>query len=356
MKKFFVVLAILLGIVAFILIRPIITDPHLPENSSFSIQFIDVGQADAALVECDGRYMLIDGGSRDSSQLMYSLLKDKGIKHLDIVVATHPHDDHIGGLASALNYASTDLLLCSTDKYDSWAFSDMVRYAKVPVTVPKVKDTYNLGSASITILGLNHDSEDNANNASIVLKIKYGNTSFLFAADAEVYEEQALLDSGQNLSADVLKIGHHGSSTSTSFEFLEEVDPQYAVISVGKDNEYYQPTAKVLNRLDNAAVTIYRTDLQGNIYATSDGHKVTMSSDRQATELQLLEPGHGMDRSIPLLVTEGTTYIINRSNYKFHYPDCDSVSKMKEDNRQETDLSRDELIEKGYKPCGSCNP
>lgn len=255
--------------------------PDIPTESTFSVHFIDVGQADAALIECDGHYMLIDGGNKADSNVIYSVLKNEGVEKLDIVVGTHAHEDHIGGIPGAFNYTTADITLCPVTAYDSNAFDDFAKYADQNgggITVPSVGDAYQLGSATVSVLGVN--SEDDTNNSSIVLMITYGETSFLFTGDAEREAEEVILNSGVDLSAAVLKVGHHGSETSTSYPFLREVMPQYAIISVGTDNSYGHPTEECLSKLRDADVTVYRTDLQGDIYCTSDGKTVTFATDR----------------------------------------------------------------------------
>ena len=255
-----------------------------PDKSSFAVHFIDVGQADAALVLCDGKAMLIDGGNAADSNLIYTYLKKHNITHLDYIIGTHAHEDHIGGIPGALQFATVDVVYCPATSYTTKAFKNFVSAVEkqnVSITVPTVGTTFNLGSATCTILAVNTDKKD-ANNSSIVMRIVYGETSFLFTGDAEREVEQTLLNKGVTLKSDVLKVGHHGSETSTSYQFLREVMPQYAVISVGSGNSYGHPTDAVLSRLRDAEVTTFRTDLQGDILCVSDGKNVTFTPSRNA--------------------------------------------------------------------------
>lgn len=285
-QRYRIILAAVLALVSLFTTpaaQQIISPTTVPDGSSFSVQFIDVGQADSALVQCDGHYMLIDGGNREDSNLIYSVLERNQISNLDIVVGTHAHEDHIGGLPGAFQYASADLTLSPVTDYDSATFANFSKYAGEKgggLVVPAVGDTYSLGSAQVVILGVN--STDDTNDTSIVLKIQYGQTSFLFTGDAERTAEQVILDSGADLSATVLKVGHHGSDTSSCYQFLREVDPQYAVISCGVDNSYGHPHDEVLSRLKDADVQLFRTDLQGDVFCTSDGESVSFSVSRNA--------------------------------------------------------------------------
>lgn len=247
------------------------------EGGSFEVHFIDVGQADAALILCDGESMLIDGGNAGDSSLIYAYLEEEQVDVLDYIVCTHAHEDHVGGLSGALNYAQAEVALAPVTDYDSKAFRNFVKNLNrqgAAITVPEAGDSFSLGSAQVMVVGPISPS-DEPNNTSIVLKVTYGETSFLFTGDAEREEEQEILDAGYNLESTVLKVGHHGSNTSSSYPFLREVMPEYAVISVGRDNDYGHPSEEVLSRFRDLGAEVYRTDEMGHIVCSSDGKTVT---------------------------------------------------------------------------------
>ncbi len=251
-------------------------------QSTFRIDFIDVGQGDAALIQCDGHYMLVDGGDSSQASRIYSILRNRSITNLDVLVATHPHEDHIGGLPGALNCATVGVAYSPVPAYDTETFRNFVKYLNgqgVSITVPKVGEVFNIGSASVTVLGPLTPSSG-LNNNSIVLRIVYGSTSFLLVGDAETEEENSILNSGQMIQSTVLKVGHHGSETSSGYRFIREVSPQYAVISVGSGNQYGNPAGDVLSRLRDANVMTYRTDMQGDITCISDGKSVSFSATK----------------------------------------------------------------------------
>ena len=251
------------------------------EESGLTVYFIDVGQADAALIICEGAAMLIDGGNADDSSLIYSFLKNHGVSHLDYIIATHAHEDHVGGLAGALNFATADIALSPVKEYDTKAFDNFIKYLSeqnTHVTIPSPGEKFTLGSADIQVVGVN--SAEDPNNSSIVIKLSYGSTGFLFTGDAERPAEQVVLDNGFDISATVLKVGHHGSDSSTTYPFLREIMPRYAIISCGEANQYGHPHENTLSRLRDADVTLFRTDMQGTITAFSDGDYVTFEVER----------------------------------------------------------------------------
>lgn len=343
------------------------------EDSTFVIHYVDVGQADAALVLCDGEAMLIDGGNAEDSNLIYTYLKNLSVDHLEYIVCTHAHEDHVGGLAGALNYATVDQAFCSVTSYDTKAYNNFVTYLDkqgVSITIPSAGDIFSLGSAAVQVLGPIAESIE-PNNTSIVLRVVYGETSFLFTGDAEREEEQDILAAGYTIQSTVLKVGHHGSANSTTYPFLREIMPEYAVISVGANNSYGHPTEDTLSRLRDAEVTVYRTDMQGDVICSSNSKTVFFTVDRNADANTLGGIGpnsaqhgetHGRETTIvldPVLtetVSTETKYVLNTNTNKFHFPSCSSVKQMNENNKWFYTGTRNDVISKGYSPCGRCQP
>lgn len=325
-----------------------------PDDSSFRIDFIDVGQADAALIRCDGESMLIDGGNVGDSNVIYTYLQKQGVTHLDYIVCTHAHEDHVGGLSGALNYATVTTAFSPVTSYSSKAFSNFknnLGKQNVDITIPKPGTEFDLGSADCQVIGPIYESDD-PNNTSIVIRIEYGQTSFLFTGDAETAEENDILDAGYDIGCTVLKVGHHGSDTSTSYRWLRQASPEYAVISVGTGNSYGHPTETVLSRLRDADVKVYRTDLQGDIICTSDGKTVTFTTNRNQNADTLEGAGAGGNHGS----SEAHDYVLNTKTMKFHDTTCSYGQKISDQNRKEVTCTRDELIDEGYSPCGVCKP
>lgn len=253
--------------------------------ADLQVHFMDVSQGDCTVVLCDGEAMVVDGGPRSASNTVYSYIRRTlGLRHIEYVISTHPHVDHVSGLASVMNTASVDLLLTPVLEWDSKAFSSMMDYAEAqgtPVVVPREGDTLQLGGATVTVLHCWPEAIDmgRTNDSSIVVRIDYGATSFILTGDTEDWSEYMMIDSGMDLKADVLRVAHHGSNTASTLEFLQAVQPQAAVISVGADNSYGHPHAAVLERLEGAGCGIFRTDQLGTIVMESDGETIRISSN-----------------------------------------------------------------------------
>ena len=249
------------------------------ENSEteLNVHFLDVGQGDAVLISCDDAYMLIDAGDNDKGTLVQNYLNKQGVEHLDYIIGTHPDADHIGGMDVILYKFDCGTVMMPEVTNDTATYRDVIDTMKekgYQNTAPVVGDSYSLGSAQFTILGPTDTYED-TNNNSIVLLLTHGDNKFLFVGDAEEKAEEDILAEGVSVKADVLKVGHHGSRTASSEAFLQAVEPTYAVISCGQDNSYGHPHAETLNTLRSMGVKLFRTDEQGTVTATSDGHEIS---------------------------------------------------------------------------------
>ena len=255
------------------------TENSKTENSEteLNVHFLDVGQGDAVLISCDDAYMLIDAGDNDKGTLVQNYLNKQGVEHLDYIIGTHPDADHIGGMDVILYKFDCGTVMMPEVTNDTATYRDVIDTMKekgYQNTAPVVGDSYSLGSAQFTILGPTDTYED-TNNNSIVLLLTHGDNKFLFVGDAEEKAEEDILAEGVSVKADVLKVGHHGSRTASSEAFLQAVEPTYAVISCGQDNSYGHPHAETLNTLRSMGVKVFRTDEQGTVTATSDGHEIS---------------------------------------------------------------------------------
>lgn len=333
-------------------------------ESKLEVHFLDVGQGDCAILTCDGKSAMIDGGNADKSQLVYTYLKNQGITELEYMFCTHPDADHSGGLSGALNRVTVGKAFCSTTTHDSEAFKDLTKYLNkqgVKLNIPTAGDMYKLGSADIKVLSVGKNGENN--NDSIVLRVDHGKNSFLFMGDAEQEIEQVLLkDNKKFLDCDVLKVSHHGSNDASTKEFLNAVSPSYAIISVGKNN-YGHPSEEVLDSLKKTKAEIHRTDYNGHIKIISDGKTIDVS-DSKDTQWNVVVAGkekltqkslNKIDSEIADTSSE-VSYILNSNSKKIHKPGCKSVKKMKESNKVYFTGTKEEAVSQGYEPCKNCNP
>jgi competence protein ComEC len=384
-----------------------------------TVTFFDVGQGDSALIQADGKSMLIDAGPDECSDKLLSYLSDLGIKQIDILVGTHPHEDHIGGMDDVLAKYSVSDIWMPKAAAETQTFEDLlltIQGKGLKIAAPAPGSVHALGNAKVTVLTPISQAYDDLNNYSIVLRIDYGDKSFLFTGDSEALSEQELLNSGSDLDADVLKVGHHGSNTATSQAFLDAVSPDWAVISCGKDNTYGHPHTETLTKLQAAGASILRTDLDGTITIISDGKalrrqqeasagrtntgsvNVRASASKNAKKVATLKEGTlvsivgstivsnetwyqveaggkgGYIRGdlLTILSAEesaiiaaatptpkpesdgsGTKYIGNKNSKVFHLPTCHTLPAAK---NQVYFSSRDYAIAKGYRPCKNCDP
>lgn len=267
--------------------EPAETSPFAPGTETLSVHFIDVGQADCMLLDCNGTYAIIDAGYDTNGKQVVDYLMDRGIMEIELMVATHPHGDHIGGLPEVLRYIPTNNIWSGPITYTNDYVREFRKCAAtqaLTIQHPAPGDTFQLDDALITVLGPVKQEYEDVNDLSLVLMVEFGDTKFLFTGDMEQLAENDMLDywgEDMDFSADVLKVGHHGSYSSTGYRFLREVLPTYAVICVGGNNEYGHPHSDPMSRLMDAEAQIYRTDKMYNIVCVTDGEDIVFTWDNK---------------------------------------------------------------------------
>ncbi|MBR3161636.1 MAG: MBL fold metallo-hydrolase [Bacilli bacterium] len=253
-------------------------------HDNLKIYFLDVGQAEAILIDSSGEYMVIDGGNNNDGPLIVKYFQDLGVKDIKYVIGTHAHEDHIGGLDDIINSFNINTIYIPDAITTTKTFEDLLNSIdkkNMTFKVPKIDSTFKLGEADVKIIYTGTDIDD-LNNTSIILKLTYGNNSFLFTGDTTNTIEKQILD--KDLEADLLKVAHHGSKYSSSAHFLKKVDPKYAVISCGNDNSYDHPNSITIKKLNLMDVKIYRTDMDGTIIVNSDGNNINFETVKTNTD------------------------------------------------------------------------
>ena len=249
------------------------------DSTKMIVHYIDVGQGDSILIQVNNKNLLIDAGPNSDKKKLLNYLSSLNLDKLDYVIATHPHEDHIGNMDNVINNYNVLAFYAPKVQTTTKTFEKMVdslksKNLKINV-IKKGTDSIDLGeNTKVTVFSPTKDSYEDLNNYSPVIKIQYGKTSFLFTGDAQKDVEKEILASNEDISADILKVGHHGSSTSTTNDFLKKVNPSIGVISVGQDNTYNHPNDDTIKRLNENKVTIYRTDKDGTVVFSSDGSKI----------------------------------------------------------------------------------
>ncbi len=285
-----------IGLVILILLALVLAGPvSLADQGAqgFEVHFLDVGQADCAVILSDGRVMMIDGGEAAGSGLVVSYLRDVlHVSHIDVMVSTHPHDDHAGGLSAVLGAFTVGEVFSPVREYASEAFDAFLRQVGMrgrSLQVPEAGDTFSLGSARVQFLTPLRADYPLENDRSLVLRVTYGDTSFLFMGDAEQGAEEDIVRAGlekrYELRSDVIKAGHHGWGSSTTPALLEAVRPKYAVISVGDKYNSYLPFLDVLARFRAVQTRVFRTDIMGHVVCFSDGEMITFRKEKKDPNL-----------------------------------------------------------------------
>lgn len=250
------------------------------------VTMIDVEQGDSFLLEQDGKTALVDCGTKSGGKAVIEELKNKGITRIDYLFGTHPHDDHMGGMLEVINNFEIGTIIIpevESKKVTSKWYKNLmqkIKENKYNLEYAEQDAVYDLGSAEIKILAPSKGSKSNLNNYSIILKVTHGENDIIMTGDAETPVEKEVIEKyGQELEAEILKVGHHGSDTSTSDEWLETINPEYGLISAGLGNQHDHPIKSTMTKLEKAGVQVYRTDESGTVEINVSANNITFNSN-----------------------------------------------------------------------------
>ncbi|NFI54976.1 MBL fold metallo-hydrolase [Clostridium botulinum] len=310
------------------------------------IHYIDVGQGDSELIQIGDKNVLIDAGCNDNKALNY--LKSMGINKLDYVIATHPHEDHIGGMTTIINNFNIGEFYAPKVAHTTRTFENMVKALQskgLKITVPKVGDTLTIGNGAIQFLAPNSDMYENLNNYSIVMRLKYGNKAFIFTGDAESLSEGEILAKQLDIQSDVLKLGHHGSYSSTSNEFLNKVNPKYAIASCGKNNDYGHPHKQTTDKLNKKGIEIFRTDTNGTIISTCDGNNISFNTN----SINIPNSNENTTNIPDTNTKRNSVWVANKTSKVYH------SSKECSNMKAPIEMYLDDAQANGLKSCSKCS-
>lgn len=252
-------------------------------TNTLDITYLDVGQADAILIQNEGHNMLIDAGNNEDGPLLVQYFKEQNMTKFDYLIATHPHEDHIGGMDDIIKNFDIEKIYMPNVTTTTKTFLDALNAMEeknMTFDVPNIGQNFTLGHTLFQVMYTGSDKK-NLNNSSIILKANFKNTSYLFTGDATSEVEKKILS--KDIKATVLKVGHHGSKYSTTTEFLNQVNPKYAIISVGKNNSYNHPNQITIDKLTKKNIEIHKTDQEGSIFLKSDGKTINITSKQTNT-------------------------------------------------------------------------
>ena len=350
-------------LLALTLLSPARTLPVQAESGTqdMAVHFLDVGQGLSILVQSGGENLLYDGGDTSHSDEVVEYLHNQNVKNIDYMISSHYDADHLGGLLKCLQNFSVENILGADYYQGTDLYMDFVNAATanaISIQYPKPGDTFSFGTGSFTVLAPSGIDPNDSNENSVVIRLINGNNSFLFTGDAEETSEQDMISTGVSLDCDVLSLGHHGSSSSTTWDFLEASTPSWAVISCGAENKYGHPSADTMERLSSMNIPVFRTDKQGTVVALSDGKNISWdqepcndySSGDSSSEISVPSSEYSSGSPEQPHSSSGSVVWIPATGDKYHsIPDC---GRMNPDKASQ--ITESEAISRGYAPCSKC--